>query len=452
MNPDTTTRPQRLRREALALARLTWPILAAQLAHASMGFVDTVMAGRYASLDLAAVAMGSSIWFPLFLFMLGVLLAVTPTVAQLHGAGESGAIGRHVRQALLVALLIAVPLAALLPFSAPLLHWMEVDPPAIPLTLGYLRGVAWGLPAIAVFFVLRHFSEGLGFTGPSMLIGLIGLTGNVLANYALIFGRFGLPALGGVGCGYATGLTMWLMALAMLLLIRVRPAYRTANLFARWPRPDRTEMLQILRLGLPIGCSLFIEASIFAVIALLIGSLGAEIVAAHQIALNFSSLVFMIPLSFAHAITVRVGWAVGAGEPRRARYSSYAGIALTMAIALVTATLTFTFPEAIASIYSDDTFVLSQAARLLFQVSDAVQVCTSGALRGYKDTRVPMQLLVVAYWVIGLPLGASLALTDLWRPAMGAAGFWVGLIAGLTAAAVLLSLRLRRISRTVIPE
>jgi len=452
MNAYSNRRWLRLRSEIKALAKLTWPILAAQIAHASMGFVDTVMAGRYASLDLAAVAIGSSIWFPLFLFMLGVLLAVTPSVAQLHGREEHAEIGRHVRQALLVAIMLALPIATALPHVEPLLKWIEVDPQAIPLTTGYLHGVSWGLPAIACFFVLRHYSEGLGFTGPSMLVGFTGLAFNIVANYVLVFGKFGFPRLGGIGCGYASGLTMWVMALCMLAIVLLRGVYRKNALFVRWPRPDWHEISQILRLGLPIGCSLFIEASIFAVIALLIGSLGAQIVAAHQICLNFSSLIFMIPLSFSHAITVRVGWAIGRHDQRLARYSSYAGISLTFVIALCTATLTLLFPYPIASIYSDDPHLLTLTAGLLtlaalFQVSDAIQVCTSGALRGYKDTRVPMLLLVVAYWVIGLPLGYSLALTDFWRPAMGAAGFWIGLIAGLTAAAVLLSMRLYRLGR-----
>jgi len=450
MPSQITTRIDRLFKESRKLAQLTGPILAAQLAHASMGFVDTVMAGRYGSLDLAAVAMGSSIWFPLFLFMLGILLAVTPSVAQLHGAGRAGDVGAYIHQALVLAVLVALPLAIALPLASPLLTWMDISPEAIALTHGYLGGVAWGLPAIAVFFVLRHCSEGLGFTTPSMVVGLIGLAFNIVANYVLIFGHLGFPALGGIGCGYATGLTMWIMAASMAILMAYRTVYRPIQLFTGWSRPDWSEIGQIIRLGLPIGCSLFVEASIFAVIALLIGSLGADIVAAHQISLNFSSLVFMIPLSFAHAITVRVGWAVGKQDYRQARYSSYAGICLTIAIAVITATLTFLFPEQIAVMYTRDQNVLSLATHLLtlaalFQISDAVQVCTSGALRGYKDTRVPMQLLIIAYWVIGLPAGYTLAMTNHWTPAMGAAGFWIGLIIGLSAAAILLSIRLYRL-------
>jgi MATE family multidrug resistance protein len=451
MNSPQPAIRARVLSELKALLFLSAPLIAAQISQSAMGFVDTVMAGRVSSLDLAAVAMGSSIWYPAFLFMLGILMAVTPTVAQLAGAGKKAEIGAQVRQALLLGLVLSLGVLLLLRNAAPLLELMDVAPQARPMTLAYLDGVSWGLPAIAVFFTLRHFSEGLSCTKPSMVVGLIGLCFNVLANYVLIYGKLGLPALGGPGCGWATALTMWLMCLCMLATVWRGAVYRSAGLFSRWPAPRRRELVQLLKLGLPIGCSLFVESSIFALIALLIGSLGADMVAAHQICLSFSSLVFMVPMSIASAISVRVGRAIGAGDFRLARLAGYSGIGLTALIAIVSASLTLVFPAAIVSIYTRNPQVAAMATALLFlaalfQFSDAVQVSTAGALRGYKDTRVPMAMLVVAYWVIGLPLGYSLGLTSLGPGPMGAAGFWIGLIAGLTAAAILLSLRLRAVS------
>ena len=438
--------------ELKSLALLSGPIIAAQISHCAMGFVDTVMAGRVGSLDLAAVAMGSSIWFPVFLFVLGILMAVTPSVAQLHGAGKKEEIGHHVRQALILSLFLSLAAMLALRHAGPVLSLMEVDPAAATLTQGYLKGVAWGMPAIAVYFVLRHFSEALSCTKPSMIIGFVGLGVNIAANYVLIFGKLGLPALGGVGCGYATAATMWVMAGCMLATVLRGKIFRRARLFARWPKPDLRELAQILRLGIPIGCAFFVEASIFAVIALLLGSMGADIVSAHQICLNFASLIFMVPMSISTAISVRVGQAIGRGDPGSARRSGYTGIALTVVLAVLTAAFTLLFPSSITALYTDNAEVARIATGLLFlaalfQVSDAVQVSTAGALRGYKDTRTPMLLLVVAYWVVGLPLGYTLGLTELWGESMGAAGFWIGLIAGLTVAAVLLSLRLRTVSR-----
>ncbi len=442
---------KRISIELKALLGLSLPLIAAQISQSAMGFVDTVMSGRVSSLDLAAVAMGSSIWFPVFLFMLGILMAVTPTVAQLCGADKREEIGSHVRQALLLGCFLSLGVLVLLRNAQPLLVVMDVDPLARPLTLAYLEGVSWGMPAIALFFTLRHFSEGLSLTKPSMLISFVGLGFNCLANYILIYGKLGFPALGGAGCGWATALTMWLMCLCMLVTVWRGKGYRSTQLFTRWPVPDREELLQLLKLGLPIGCSLFIEASIFAVIALLIGSLGADMVAAHQISLSFSSLVFMVPMSISSAISVRVGRAIGQQDFRLARLAGYTGIGLTALIAIFSASLTLLFPASIAAIYTNNSEVAAMAGDLLllaalFQVSDAVQVSTSGALRGYKDTRVPMAMLIVAYWLIGLPLGYGLGLTPLGPGPMGAAGFWIGLIAGLTAAAILLSLRLRAVS------
>jgi MATE family multidrug resistance protein len=451
MSPHQPAIRQRVSTELKALLALSAPLIAAQISQSAMGFVDTVMSGRVSSLDLAAVAMGSSIWFPVFLFMLGILMAVTPTVAQLSGAGKKSEIGAHVRQALLLGFILSIGVLALLRNVQPLLVLMDVAPQARPLTVDYLEGVSWGMPAIAIFFTLRHFSEGLSCTKPSMQISLIGLAFNCLANYVLIYGKFGFPALGGVGCGWATALTMWLMCLCMLVTVWKGKVYRAAGLFERWPLPDKQELVQLLKLGLPIGCSLFIEASIFAVIALLIGSLGADMVAAHQISLSFSSLIFMVPMSISSAISVRVGRAIGQRDFRLARLAGYTGIGLTALIALFSATLTLLFPAAIVSIYTTNPQVAAMATSLLllaalFQVSDAVQVSTAGALRGYKDTRVPMAMLIVAYWLIGLPIGYGLGLTSFGPGPMGAAGFWIGLIAGLTAAAVLLSLRLRVVS------
>jgi MATE family multidrug resistance protein len=441
-----------LSKELKSLIALSGPLIAAQLSQSAMGFVDTVMAGRVSSVDLAAVAMGSSIWFPVFLFMLGILMAVIPSVAQLHGAGKKEEIGFHVRQALILGLALSLAAMPLLRHAGPILELMDVDPSTVPLTLGYLKGISWGLPAVAGYFVLRHFSEGLSCSKPSMLIGIIGLGFNVVANYLLIYGKFGLPALGGAGCGWATALTMWVMCLCMFATVRQGQIYRAARLFEQWPWPDRQELGRIIRLGLPIGCSFFVETSLFAVIALFIGALGADIVAAHQISLSFASLVFMVPLSISSAISVRVGQAIGQRNGVLAGQAGSIGIGLTVSIAFFSSILCYLFPEPIAAIYTKHSEVARTAAGLLslaalFQISDAIQVSTAGALRGYKDTRSPMTLQIVSYWVIGLPLGYTLGLTSFWGPPLGARGFWIGLIAGLTSAAILLSFRLRVVSR-----
>ncbi|NQD91734.1 MATE family efflux transporter [Pseudomonas sp. CrR25] len=443
----TESRLQRVRSELRNLLLLATPIIIAQLAHTAMGFVDTVMAGRVGPRDLAAVALGNSIWVPVFLLMTGILLATTPKVAQRFGAGELTAIGPLVRQALWLALAVGGGAATLLWNAEVILQLMNVEPDLITPAMGYLRAVACGFPAVALYHVLRCFSDGLGHTRPSMVLGLCGLLLNIPLNYIFIYGKFGLPAMGGVGCGWATAVVMGFMLLGMLWWVKWAPYYRPSQLFARFDRPHWPVIQRLLGIGLPIGIAVFAESSIFAVIALLIGGLGATVVAGHQIALNFSALVFMIPYSLGMAATVRIGQALGRNDPRGARFAAGVSMATALAYACLSASLILLLREEIARIYSRDAAVIAMAVSLmvysaLFQLSDAVQVTAAGALRGYQDTRATMLLTLFAYWGIGLPVGYILGLTDWFGAPSGPRGLWQGLVVGLTCAAIMLALRL----------
>jgi MATE family multidrug resistance protein len=446
-----------LKIEARQLILLAAPILVAQLAQQTLAFVDTVMAGRVSAIDLAGVAVGGSIWGPIFLFLYGVLLAITPIVAQLHGAGKTAETGPLARKGILVALPLVFIAILLLRNAGIIFLWMDVDPQVATISTAYLKAISWGIPALALFFLLRNLSEGMGLVRPSMLIGLASIPVNIAGNYVFIYGKLGFPAMGGIGCGWASALSLWFMCSCMLLTIwRVR-RYDKTHFFDLNKSCGTEGAPQVLRLGLPIGLSLLVEASIFALIALFLSPLGALTVASHQITLNYSSMIFMIPLSLASAITIRVGHALGQQRLDRARLSSRTGLLLNSSIAIVTATLTLTFAEQIASIYTQNPQVIMIAVGLLhlnalYQVSDAFQIGASAALRGYKDSRVPLLMVIVSYWVIGLPLGYSLALTNFWGAPLGAKGFWISLIIGLSVAALLLGIRLYRVSRKNIPS
>lgn len=448
----TELRLRRVRVELRTLFALALPMMIAQLANTAMGFVDTVMAGRVSPHDLAAVALGNSIWVPVFLLMTGVVLVTTPNVAQRFGSGQHEQIGPLVRQALWMGLGIGSLCALLMWNAEPVLHLMRVEPALIEPTMAYLRAVACGFPAVALYQVLRCYSDGLGHTRPSMMIGILALLVNIPLNYIFIYGKLGLPAMGGVGCGWATALVMLFMLLAMLFWVRRADYYQPSRLFEHFDWPQWPMLKRLLSVGLPIGIAVFAEASIFSVIALLIGGLGATVVAGHQIALNFTSLVFMIPLSLGMAITVRIGQALGRGAPRDARFVAGVGIVSSLAYACFSASVMLLFSEPIARIYTTDPAVIAVAASLffyaaLFQFSDVIQVTAAGALRGYQDTRITMLLTLFAYWGIGLPVGYLLGLTDRFGPATGPAGLWQGLIAGLSCAAILLSIRLARSAR-----
>ena len=449
---STVSRYQRVTIEWRALLKLAVPIIIGQLANTAMGFVDTVMAGRVSPNDLAAVALGNSIWVPIFLLMSGILIATTAKVSYAFGRGAELEMGYLVRQALWLGFALGCGLGVLLWNAQPVMEMMGVDPILITPAMGYLQAVACGFPAVALYLVFRCYSDALGLTRPSMVVGILGLLLNIPLNYIFINGHFGVPAMGGVGCGWATGLVMVFMMLAMFVWIRWAPYYKSSQIFSRWQWPEWSAQKSLLALGIPIGISIFAEASLFSVIALLIGGLGANVVAGHQIALNFSGLVFMIPYSLAMATTVRVGQALGANRPRDARFSAGVAMATGLICACISASFMFIFRDYIARIYTLDASVLAVATSLIiysaiFQFSDAIQVTAAGALRGYQDTRITMLITLFSYWGVGLPIGYMLGLTEQFGLAQGPAGLWQGLIVGLSCAALLLGLRLHKIAR-----
>jgi MATE family multidrug resistance protein len=286
-----------------------------------------------------------------------------------------------------------------------------------------------------------------------MVIALLGLGFNVAVNWLLIFGRFGLPAMGGIGCAVATGICMWLMLGAMLVWMRIAPAYRATYPFTHWEWPHWPEIRSMLQLGLPIGVTYFAEVSAFGAVALLVARFGVVEQSAHQIALNFSSLVFMVPLSLGIGMVTRVGQALGEGDAARARTASWVGLGLSLAFAVASAAFIALFRHQIAAAYTTDEAVRATCANLLlfaalFQLSDATQVAAACAIRGYKVTRGPMLIQLLAFWGFALPVGCLLGL---WQE-MAAAGFWIGLVLGLTIAAILLTGFLRTLSNSRVAE
>ena len=443
---------QRAGVEARALTRLGLPIVATQLAQAAMGMTDTLMAGRYSAVDLAGVAIGGSLWIPLLLLFTGILMATVPLISQAFGADQPQRIARTLQQGLWLALALGVLGAALLSQAHWLYRWLEVDVAMRQVGSGYVGALAWGMPAATLYTVLRCGQEALHQTRTVMLISIAGLLLNVPLNYLLIYGHFGLPALGGVGCGWATSIALWAqLGLACWLTVR-SPHFRRIRFWKRWAAPQLALQRELLWIGVPIGVAIFFEASMFLLIALLLTPLGSVAVSGHQIAFSVISVTFMIPLSLSMAISIRVGFTLGRGDPRGARRVATTGLALGAAVAIITGSLMLALATPIAGLYSNDRQVIELAARLLllaalFQLSDVVQVCAAGALRGYKDTRFPLLGAFIAYWLLGLPLGYSLAMTHLWGTPMGAPGFWAGFIGGLSVAAVALLARLHRTSR-----
>ncbi len=428
--------------------RIGWPLLVNFLAVGAIHFADAVMAGRLGATTLAAVAVGGSVWMLAFAMCLGIVMAISPIVSRRFGAGEFSSIGRYTRQGLILGQALGLVLLLLAQlFIDPVLLWVGIDDDFRGLTVGYVKAITFGLPAIATFLVLRFTTEGIGFTRPIMYVSLMSVVTNVSGNYILMFGKLGAPAMGAVGCGLSSAITMWLMAIAMMIYMYRHPRYKPLKIFRMMTRIRLPVIKEILALGLPISGTIMAESGLFSAVSILIGTLGATIAAAHQIALNFAATMFMIPLALSGAITVRIGHALGAQDAAAARFSGWFGIGISAAFMACAAIVMLIFRHNVVSLYTADIGVQEIAISLLlmaaiFQVADGVQIATAGALRGYKDTRVPMVISAIAYWVLAFPLAYMAAITFSAPPRY----IWGAFVIGLSVAAVMLALRYRTIS------
>ncbi|MFD2368798.1 MATE family efflux transporter [Brevibacillus sp. GCM10020057] len=428
------------------------PILISQIALFSMTFFDTIMSGHASPVDLAGVAIGASLWAPVQAGLTGILMAVTPLVAQMVGANRREQVPFTVVQAFYVAIAIAVGVIVLGGLALnPVLRMMELEPSVHEIAREFLHAIAIGVVPLFLYTVIRCFIDALGETRVTMFITLFSLPINVLLNYVLIFGNFGFPRLGGVGAGYASAITYWcILAISLFVVGRVQP-FVEYGLLTKLYRISLSAWKELLKLGLPIGFSIFFEVSIFAAVTLLMSEYNTVTIAAHQAALNFASFIYMVPLSISMALTILVGFEVGASRFKDARQYSYLGIGTAISLALLFGIGLLFFNEQVAGFYTTDEAVLRLTRQflmysILFLISDAIAAPIQGVLRGYKDVTTTFIVALVSYWVIGLPLGYVLAQYT----SLAAFGYWIGLITGLAAGAIFLFGRLLRLQKRLI--
>lgn len=446
-----------IKQELRQLFHIGLPIAITQLAHNGISVTDTMMAGRVSPIDLAGVAIGSSVWVPIFLFMAGTLVATTALVSRAYGGGRQREIVLVTHQSFWLALGLSALAFLLCRFPSLYLDWLNIEPEVQTVAEGYLAGISWGIPAIAAYQVLRGYCEAQTDTRSVMILTLAAVSINIPANYLFVFGGLGIPAMGGAGTGYASGLVMWISLIMILAYTRFNRRYEPCRLFLQWAPPHKKQLGELARLGFPIGLAIFFEAALFCATSLAIAPLGAHTLASHQIVISITSFVFMIPLSIAMATTVRVGNLLGQEKYSHARFSSFCAVGLALAIACITAASLVLFRDFVVSWYTPEVQLQQAAAALLliaalFQFSDAIQATSSGALRAYKDTRAIMYITFTAYWLIGFPCALLLGYSDQIQWLQGAQGFWLGLVIGLTFAAVLLGRRLNRLSKSHIQE
>ena len=437
-----------------SLLTLAWPLLIAQVTQTLMGVSDTIMAGRYSYTDMAAVAIGFSITMPVLMFIQGVALGLSPIISRLQGSNQKSKVANALHQCVWLSLMLSVLALLLIFIVSPLLANVEMEADVRTITIDYIVYILLAAPGFALYQSLRNCCEGLSNTRPTMIIMFAGLLVNIPANYIFINGLFGLPKMGGAGCGIATLLVIYVMAFVTLFYMMVAKKLKQYELFTKFHWPKLDLQLTQLKIGLPIAFTIVFEVTLFGVVALLLARFGAEVVASHQIALNFSSLMFMLPMSIGMAVAIRIGHSIGREDALNAKISVYCALVCSIFIALFTATMTVILSTEISALYTENKGVIMMASSLLFfaalfQFSDGIQVVSANALRGYKDTSAMLILSFVSYWLVGLPVGIVLGLTDWLFPAMAAKGFWIGFISGLSCAAVLMFWRVSVIQKRV---
>ena len=424
--------------ELKAIFSLAWPVMGAQFLQLSMVFVDNVMVGHLGAEPLAALALASSLFSMLFVMGIGVLTAMSPMVAQAFGGNAYEKIGLITRQGLIIGLGLAISFSGILFLSDPIFRFLGQDPKLFPVAKEYLRVVGLAFPAFYCYIAIRQTTEGTSFTKASFIVALIGSLVNIVADYCLVFGKFGFPRLEVRGAAFATTAVSWAMLGSMLVYLKITGFSKKFCLWGGSFRPHRETISEALRLGIPLGGMWLFEVGFFISATLLMGTIGTMELAAHQIALNAASFTFMIPLGLSIALGIRVGQFVGKDDWQGVRRAGAAGFVACVVIQLILAMIFLLFARQIASIYTNEKELIEFGASFLmiagaFQLFDGIQVVGSGSLRGLKDTKIPLGINIFSYWMIGLPVIWLLT----FRIGVKPYGIWWGILAGLFVASVL---------------
>jgi len=437
------------RQKIVQMLIILLPIFITQVAMQLMSFFDTLMSSNFDTKHMAGVAIGVSLWGPVYTGFSGIFLSVTPIVAQYIGAGKKDRIAHSVRQAAYLSIVVGllVLIAGGLALN-PIIEGMELEPIVAQVATEYLIALGIGIIPVFIYTVLRASIDGLGMTRVTMYITLLSFPINVCLNYIFIFGKLGMPKLGGVGAGVATSITYAILLLIAILFMRRNTRMAELGLFHRWEPISWQTWKEILKIGTPIGLSIFFEVSIFSMVTLLMSEYDTITIASHQAAMNFASLLYMLPLSIAMTLTIVIGFEVGAKRYHDAKKYARIGLFTAIGMSSIAAAFLFFFASDIAALYGDDPALLDLTTQFLmfaifFQLSDAVAAPMQGTLRGYKDVNAVFIAALVSYWVIGLPLGYVLANFT----SLAAFGYWIGLISGLAAGAVALFTRLKVVER-----
>ncbi|HDZ3652348.1 TPA: MATE family efflux transporter [Mannheimia haemolytica] len=436
---------------ARKLFKLSLPIFISQLSASGMGLADIVMAGLVSDDDVSAIAVSNSIYFPLFLFVSGLLNAITPTVSYLNGSSNRHLIANQVRQGYWIVFAMSIPLMAIFLNSHLILDLMQTPAEFSIKSQQYLAVMAVGLIPALLAVSLRCMNDGLSNPKPAMRITFFGLLLNIPLNYIFIFGKFGLPEMGAVGCGVATAIVNLIMFFMLLHYCYTNSAQKDIRLFEKWiDAPSGQILLKLCKLGLPIAFAIFTEVMLFSTSSLFLSPLGSQVVASHQAALQTSSLFFMIPMSFGIATTIMIGQTLGQKNVEGAKILSYHALITATALAIIAAIIIILLKNFIPFAFTNNPISIAITAHLLifaavYQIPDAIQAVANGILRGYKHTQPILYVTLFCYWGVSMPLGYILARTDWIVQPMAAQGFWLVFCIGLSLAGGLSLWQMRKI-------
>lgn len=427
------------------------PILIYQLANFSASFVDTTMTGQYDTLHLAGVSMATSLWIPFFDLLIGIVSALVPIIGHHLGQGKKEKIASDFFQFIYLSLGLSLILFALVFVGAPLvLAHLGLERLVEEVAKNYLWYLALGIIPLLLFSTIRSLFDALGLTKLSMYLMLLLLPLNGSFNYALIYGAFGFPEMGGAGAGLGTSLAYWVLLLISLLVAVKHPKIRVYELWKIRPL-DKKGLIEGIRLGLPIGGTFFAEVVIFSVVGLVMAKFSSLIIASHQAAMNFSNLMYAFPMSISTSMSIIVSYEIGANRHDDVKKFCKLGRLTALGIAGFTFLFLYILRDRVAALYGSDTEFIRMTSvfltySLFFQLADTFAAPLQGILRGYKDTQVPFYLGLIAYWGVSLPLGLFL---DHFT-SLGPYGYWIGLIASLVTSGILFQWRLNHLAKTII--
>lgn len=437
------------RREFRATLTLAWPLVLTNLSMSVIGATDVLMLGWLGASELAASSLAVTLFMLMMIFCIGLITASSPMMASELGRKPNSVrdIRRTFRQSLWTALLICLPVWAILWHTQDILLFFGQIPELAEKAQSYMRAYMWSILPVLWTISMRNFLSVLERPIWSLIVGILGIFANILFNYALIFGNFGMPRLGLVGAGISSVLANSVMFMGMVAVIHLHPVFRRYHLFGRWWRSDWTRFFEMWKLGFPIAISFGLEAGVFSIAVMLMGLISEQAVAAHAIALQIATVTFMVPMGLAQAATVRVGIGYGRSDPSMIHRAGWTSFMLGTGFMTVMALIIVTFPGPLIALFlqgdsAENIAVAALAAQFLivaaaFQIVDGAQVVGQGMLRGLHDTRVPMIFSGFGYWVIGIGAGWWLA----FRQGYEGVGLWAGLAIGLFIVAVLVIAR-----------